>query len=271
MKLEHPSKLGARLFKMLWVKVLFVSVIVLVGCQPKQENQKKSLSAAEAKNMLIVAETVPVQLVHNRVCEQAECTDFEAQTVKTNHAWIDQYFIDRFEKTIPTAFDQKAKNTARKDVHPRELNEISMVVRFVGQNAHLATFELNHSIYGAGAAHGMYHKEYVNFDLIQKKRIAVEDLFEEGLEKKLIETLYDMNSMWLEDHSMSKEELKLSDNFYYGAHGIVFVYPLYELASYAEGMSELTLPYHWTRNLIKPQYLPNLPKYPKLEEYFKEQ
>ncbi|MGL5403789.1 MAG: RsiV family protein, partial [Acinetobacter sp.] len=49
----------------------------------------------------------------------------------------------------------------------------------------------------------------------------------------------------------------------YGVNGIVFVYPLYELASYAEGMSELTLPYYSAKKFIKSEYLPSLPKEPK--------
>ena len=60
---------------------------------------------------------------------------------------------------------------------------------------------------------------------------------------------------------MREAKLQLSDNFYYGASGIVFVYPLYELASYAEGMPELKLPYQMAKGLFKPEYLPNLPNY----------
>lgn len=250
---------------------MLLSVTALVGCQPKKDAQDSVVSSADAKDLFVVSKTVPVTLVHQRVCDETECTDFEVQTVETNHDWINAYFMDRFKKTIPMAFDEKAKSTAKENVEPQNLSEISMVVRYVGQNAHLATFQLSHSSYNAGAAHGMYHNEYVNFDLKQKKRIAVEDLIESNKEKELTETLYDTNSMWLDDHSVNKADFKLSDNFYFGAQGLVFVYPLYDLASYAEGESELLLPYHWTSNLIKPQYLPNLPKYPKLEEYKEEQ
>jgi hypothetical protein len=45
------------------------------------------------------------------------------------------------------------------------------------------------------------------------------------------------------------------------AKGVVFVYPLYELASYAEGMSELVLPYQQASGLIKAEYLPSFVDY----------
>ena len=107
----------------------------------------------------------------------------------------------------------------------------------------------------------MYHVEYVNFDLQAKKRLALQDVLAKGAEAKVLSALYDANSMWLEEHNIERGKLQLSDNFYYGASGIVFVYPLYELASYAEGMTELNLPYQMTKGLFKPEYLPNLPNY----------
>ncbi|HAS98268.1 MAG TPA: DUF3298 domain-containing protein, partial [Acinetobacter nosocomialis] len=36
---------------------------------------------------------------------------------------------------------------------------------------------------------------------------------------------------------------------------------VYELASYAEGMTELTLPYSEAAKFIKPEYLPSVPNY----------
>ncbi|WP_154019437.1 RsiV family protein, partial [Acinetobacter baumannii] len=115
--------------------------------------------------------------------------------------------------------------------------------------------------YSAGAAHGMSHQEFVNFDLLNKKHITVEELIKPDVEKQLVDALFDANTNWLQEHNISREKLQLSDNFYYGANGIVFVYPIYELASYAEGMSELTLPYFEAAKYIKPEYLPSVPNY----------
>lgn len=82
------------------------------------------------------------------------------------------------------------------------------------------------------------------------------------MNQKLRDELYAANQNWLEEHNVKKDQLEVSDNYYYGVNGIVFVYPLYELASYAEGMSELTLPYYAAKQFIKAEYLPSLPKEP---------
>ena len=107
----------------------------------------------------------------------------------------------------------------------------------------------------------MSHVEYVNFDLKAKKRLALQDILAKGADAKVLSALYDSNSMWLGNHDIERTQLQLSDNFYSGANGIVFVYPLYELASYAEGMPELKLPYFMVKGLFKAEYLPNLPNY----------
>lgn len=248
-------------------------LIMVTACQPKADapSDKKSenvTSSQQQKNLSPYIESKSIVLTpkQSQSCDEAGCTRYDFQTVQTNHAWINQYFLDRIQKIEPLAFENvknatNKKNATAETVDEKQLSESSIVVRYVGQNQNLATFELLTYSYSAGAAHGMYHKEYVNFDLKNKKRIALQDLIASGSEAKLIEALYQNNMTWLDAHSVEQAKLQLSDNFYYGANGIVFVYPLYELASYAEGMSELNLPYVLVKDLIKPEYLPNLPQY----------
>lgn len=251
------------------VKILGISaMLLLTACQPKsepvpEEPHKTAKSAAVThtlKDQLIIAKTIALKTKQTQTCDEEGCTHYDFQTVETNHPWINQYFLDRIQKTEPLAFEQAGKNVSQ-TVDEKQLNESSIVVRFVGQNQHLATFEMLNYTYSAGAAHGMYHKEFVNFDLNTQKRIALQDLLQPNASSKVIDGLFSTNGTWLSDHSIEPGKLQLSDNFYYGANGIVFVYPLYELASYAEGMSELNLPYFLAKDWMKPEYLPNLPKY----------
>lgn len=247
---------------------LMVSLVIMVtACQPKVEapTDKKSATAATSPEQkkptpYIESKTIVLTPKQPQSCDETGCTRYDFQTVETNHAWINQYFLDRIQKIEPLAFEN-AKNSTAKRVDEKQLNESSIVVRYVGQNQHLASFEMMSYTYSAGAAHGMYHKEFVNFDLKSQKRIALQDLLLPNATQKVIDGLFSTNGTWLSDHSIDPGQLQLSDNFYYGANGIVFVYPLYELASYAEGMSELNLPYFLAKDSIKPEYLPNLPKY----------
>lgn len=242
--------------------------IIVSGCQPKNEvapETAKTQQHNENTISAINAKVVPVQLSKAEACDSEGCVQYDIQTVQTNLKWIDDYFIDRIKKADPIAFS-KEPNQKINIVEGAEpnLSQSSTYVRFVGQQYNWATFAIQTYNYSAGAAHGMYHQEFVNFDLKTKKRLALSDILIKDTEQKVLDLLYESNSMWLDEHNIERDKLKLSDNFYYGVNGMVFVYPLYELASYAEGMTELILPYNSLNQWVKPEYLPNLPSYPKL-------
>lgn len=245
-------------------KTLVVSLLVggfLAGCQPSSSTSQTESSnhqaASEVKAQsipLIQAKTVPVKLTQTVVCETDECTNYQLASIQSNVPWINAYFMDRLKKDAPLAFKPSSKPAS--SVAPEQVGQNQYSVRYVGQNKNLASFVFDSSTYNAGAAHGMYHEDYVILDLQNKRRVMVDQLLKQDKQQQVLAALYEANRQWLDAHQISKEKLQLSDNFYYGVHGIVFVYPLYELASYAEGMTELTLPYRDAQGLIQPQYLP---------------
>ncbi|WP_394660818.1 RsiV family protein [uncultured Acinetobacter sp.] len=242
---------------------IFSATLLISACQPKSDakNEQKSTTtpAAQPSIPALKAKVVAVKLPKNKLCLEDGCTTYNFQSVETNQPWIDAYFSERIKKADPNAFanlpDQAVKLP---DGMPQD-GQSMIYVRYLGQNYNLASFELFTYTYSAGAAHGMYHKEYVIFDLAHKKHVTVADLIQTGKEATLLDRLYSYNQSWLDEHSISREKLKLSDNYYYGNDGIVFVYPVYELASYAEGLTELTLPYDQAKDVIKPEYLPSQP------------
>lgn len=238
--------------------ISILSVVALTACQPKKEQTEKLAEKADIP--LIQAKVVAVKIPKKEICLEDGCTKYDLQTVETNQKWINDYFINRMKKAEPNAFADLADQKVKVPADEPSLSESSTYVRFVGQNYNLATFAIQSYSYPAGAAHGMSHQEFVIFDLSNKKHITVNNLIKSGFSQKLVAELYASNQNWLEQHNIKKEQLQLSDNYYYGVNGIVFVYPLYELASYAEGMSELTLPYYTAQKFIKPEYLPSLPK-----------
>lgn len=249
---------------------VFTMVLALVtslaACKPrnepvnKQEEQKVEPVSTEVPTVL--AKVVMMQLPNAEVCEQDECTKYQAQTVETNLDWINQYFVERIHQAEPVAFTEpKLDASTVKNEQPLGLSQSSTVARYLNQFGNVATFAIDSYSYAAGAAHGMYHTEYVNFALKQQKRLSLKDIVLKGKEQDVLNQLYDENALWLENHVIERANFKLSDNFYYGVNGIVFVYPLYELASYAEGMTELTLSYRTAKALFKPEFMPSLPEY----------
>lgn len=248
----------------LWAIPLSIAAITMAGCQEKPAPQQEKATEAKAQAVqLIQAKVIRVDLPKKQFCDEGGCTQYDLQTIQTHIAWIDDYFLTRIKKDVPDAFDQTqpVPQTATEAEAPKGLNQNSIYVRFISQQYNLATFVIQSYVYAAGAAHGSYHNEYVTFDLTTQKRLALTDILKPNMEAKIAEQLYDANSNWLQQHDITRDKLQLSDNYFYGANGIVFVYPLYELASYAEGMPELKLPYNVAKDVVKPEYLPSLPQY----------
>lgn len=240
-----------------------VLVSVLSACHDSQQSQRTQETSSASQSLsqtasipLIQAKTQPIILPKVEVCEKDECTSYQLATVQTNVDWIDGFFLKRFKTDFPLAFNPPASEPTASQAQHLTQSSNSALVRYLGQNANLASFVIESETYNQGAAHGMYHKEYVIFDLKTKKRIMVDDLLQTQVQQKLLNALYEANQNWFMQHQFAKEKLEITDNFYYGANGIVFVYPLYEMASYAEGMTELTLPYSMAKGLIRAEYLP---------------
>ncbi len=248
------------------ISSLLSAIFVLSACQekPKPQSEQANTTAVKTEQIpLIQAKVVRVELAKKQFCDEDGCTQYDFQTVQSNVPWIDKYFQDRIKKDVPSAFEKDQTSTEVKhdaQSSPKGLNQSTIYVRFISQQNNLATFVIQTYSYQAGAAHGMYHNEYVTFDLNTQKRLALTDILKPNVEAKVADQLYDANANWLIQKDITRDKLQLSDNYYYGVNGIVFVYPLYELASYAEGMPELRLPYQTAKDLIKPEYLPSLPQ-----------
>ena len=244
---------------------LLSSMLMVSACQEKPAPQAEQAATAtqHAEIPLIQAKVERVNVVKKQFCDEDGCTQYDLQTVKSNVPWLDEYFLNRIKKDVPGAFE-KDQNHAQAESEaqssPKGLNQNSIYVRFISQQNNLATFVIQTYTYAAGAAHGMYHNEYVTFDLSTQKRLALTDILKPNVEAKVAEQLYDANANWLIQKDITRDKLQLSDNYYYGVNGLVFVYPLYELTSYAEGMPELKLPYQVAKVLIKAEYLPSLPQ-----------
>ena len=248
-----------------------ITTILMVGaltaCHPRNEPvEDASTTQSKQKTTqsvpLIESKSVVVNLPKPQACEAEGCTQYSIQTVETNVDWINQYFLERIKKADPIAFSPEPNEKVDLAQNLEAgVGQSTTSVRYISQWGHIATFAIESYTYAAHAAHGMSHVEYVNFDLNAKKRLALQDVLVKGADAKVLSALFDSNSIWLDNHDIERGKLQLSDNFYYGGNGIVFVYPLYELASYAEGMPELKLPYYSVKGLFKPEYLPNLPNY----------
>ena len=245
----------------------FCLVLVLSACQRSDDVIAHPPSRVDVAEVQVIrAKTVPIALPQAEICEQVGCTRYHFQTIQTNVPWINQYFLERIQKMEPIAFEKyEGPKLDRDSLAALGLSQSSAYVRYIGQNGALATFVLHSNSYSSGAVHGLYHDEYVNLDLNEKRRVGLQDLLIEGQARAFADALYAHNKSWLAAHNIAAETLPLSDNFYFSQKGLVLVYALYELTGYPEGMPELIVPYRELHQFVKKEYLPPLPQYPQVE------
>jgi uncharacterized protein YcfL len=244
-----------------------LSTLLLAACQPKPEIESKDQPIKHAESIPVIqAQTQPIQLPKNEVChpataeESASCTKYHLQTIHSNVEWLNQYFEQRLKQEHAEAFQTTPASKVTLDPDMPSTNYSTASVRYIAQHYNIATFEYFSDYFPAGAAHGMHHSDYVVFDLSTQQRLTLNDILQAASKERLKAALFEHNLDWLEAHHIQLNDFQVSENFYFNATGIVFVYPLYELASYAEGMTQLELPYWALQDFIQTQYLPQLPE-----------
>jgi Protein of unknown function (DUF3298) len=105
-----------------------------------------------------------------------------------------------------------------------------------------------------GGAHPVGWVHYLNFDLETGKVLTLKDLLVANyadrlnqIATKIFYALPDAEEMLLDDE---EGKFKLNDNFAITAGGLIFTFNPYEIAAYAAGMPEVTIPYTEMEALI---------------------
>jgi len=118
-----------------------------------------------------------------------------------------------------------------------------------------------------GGAHGMYGTVYENYSRQTGNTIELADLFKPNFEEALTEIGEDyfrrdmaippQELLENSGYTFKNNEFYLPDNFALKKDGIVFLYTLYEIASYAQGEQAFTIPYGELKPLLKQEGIIN--------------
>lgn len=199
-----------------------------------------------------------------------------ASVPKTQIEWLDQLLLLELYKINLAENASVPKQVSREQVieqfskayqdlvkEAKEIKPIglgmSVAGSYISQRNQLALFTLLYSDY-SGGAHGTYFTRYLNVDLENKTLIQLNDLIPETNQEKVKELLWEnyknarLNHQGKYVGTVEQADLKLSENFYFSQDGVVFVYPPYELGSYAEGEIEVTLSWQEGYHLINEAY-----------------
>ncbi|MDZ4680908.1 MAG: DUF3298 domain-containing protein [Saprospiraceae bacterium] len=127
------------------------------------------------------------------------------------------------------------------------------------QNNLLTIGYLSYSYYGG--AHGMYATGYVSYDLKNRKRLKLSDVFKPGYEAKMpifleraLRRQFNLQSDQSLNEILFDDSIGLTDNFGLTRKGIYFNYVPYEIASYAAGEIKLYVPFAEIADLLQPTF-----------------
>lgn len=127
----------------------------------------------------------------------------------------------------------------------------------------LKQFSVRSDLY-TGGAHGLPSLQYVVLDPRARKQLQLTDVMTPAgiaklrtilREKNRQRILADMSAADAADY-METFKFELSENFVFGRTGLEFLYNVYEIASYAEGQIEFTVPYTELKGFMRPDFYP---------------
>ena len=147
---------------------------------------------------------------------------------------------------------------------PYELDRTMDVAR--GDSRVLSLTVLDYTF--SGGVHGYGALGALNFDLLSGEELHLEDLTDdpEGFLERCGEKLLDISRSgeyaalalggYFPGYENDVPGLLRDGNWYFDSKGITVIANPYELAPYAAGRIEFTLPYDWLRGQIREEYLP---------------
>lgn len=108
-----------------------------------------------------------------------------------------------------------------------------------------------------GGAHGSYSTNFVNVDPATGTAYLLDALLKAGYEDELNKlAAEDLSSQRIDTDSTGTSDqfpanFKLNDNYGFRKEGIVFFFNTYEIGSYAEGPTEILIPYEKLRDWMR--------------------
>lgn len=108
-----------------------------------------------------------------------------------------------------------------------------------------------------GGAHGNSRVTFLNFDKNTGQRLEQQDILKDIAEfKKLVQPYFKKATKSLSDEETIQdpfygEGFQLPENIGYSEVGIILLYNVYEIASYAQGVTEFIIPYEAAKPYLK--------------------
>lgn len=165
------------------------------------------------------------------------------------------YNIDETAKSFFKEYAEFAKEIADSQAGYSSDTDITVAL----QDTNLVVLKSECYVY-TGGAHGLESVVYLNLDLKDNKALVLKDLLIDNYSNRLTniaEEIFRKNegltaSESLDGYFFENQLFAINENFAIKPNGLMFTYNPYEIKSYAEGTTDLLIPYAKIKELIKP-------------------
>ncbi|MCM1035026.1 MAG: DUF3298 and DUF4163 domain-containing protein [Paludibacter sp.] len=176
------------------------------------------------------------------------------------HAFIAMYQTEYINNNKVLKEQLSEEYAEEEGLLPFFCEEDHLAARVISLTGNVFSYGIEQYVY-MGGAHGVSNRFFYNYDLTTGALLAETDLFIENYRSHLIQLLRD-NLIAQNDEFESESDLSESDyelekivpnnNFYITDEGITWVFNPYDIAPYAYGETEITVPVAQIRALLLP-------------------
>ncbi len=251
---------------------LSLTILLLVSC--KEEAKLTFETVSTQKKVLLFpekADTVPYATLDFKFVFP-KTFDGNKEHLKTlQQIFIEQFFDKDYIKYSPQeavdayiekfSKEYRNENAGLYDGTPSYTfqHELTLSDSIVFFNKNILSFSQEYYEY-RGGAHGMYGNFLKSIDLQTLKALTFQDIFKTDkksqittlIRAKLLENIKEKNGD--KSYFFDFDKIEPNDNLFITDKGVKFVYNVYEVASYAAGIFDITLPYGEIENLLQDNF-----------------
>ena len=223
-------------------KILILSLVVLISisCKVEQaiifneinllynENSIVEINTLKATGNDKISETIN-STIENHMADLLNFTDDDTNTIPLKEA------ISQFDNQFTTFKDDFEESAL--------VWEATFDTEVTYQSSSIISIAVN-SYLNTGGAHGNTNITFYNFDITTAKVIEMKNLITDvDAFTKIANEYFLMETNNQDVEYFFGEEFHLPDNLGFNEEGVILFYNVYEIASYATGITEFTIPF----------------------------
>jgi hypothetical protein len=234
-------------------KILYLALIfgVLYSCLSEG---KKTLTEEQQ----FTAEDFPT-IQANIIFLQGKGEAYERMNQIITDSTLASFYLDQPVTSIPAALDAFVKQyeSFKTDFPETEqVWELTVETELVFESSTVLTYAINTYSF-TGGAHGNDRVQLLSFNpqtgavFDNSELIRDQDAFREIAEAYFLSSQKDSNANFSMEDFFFGEEFKLPENIGFNEEGLILLYNVYEIASYAQGYTEFVIPYEALDGVLK--------------------